>query len=538
MMYRFKGRMNVFAIVTFVSAILIILPLSNILTNIFTPASSEWIHIKNYLLKEYIINTVILILLTAALSAFLGFVSAYIVTFYEFRFRKLISWLFILPLAIPSYIAAFTYADMFSYTGVIARGLRMFGYEQPIDIMNLVGASTIFSLTLYPYVFLMVKSSLQKNSRVFIENAKLLKASSTRIFLKVILPLTRPAIVAGTLLVILETLNDYGLVRYYGVRVFSYAIFDSWFRLNSPQSAMRLSGILMVIVFILIIIEKLLRGKRRYHQSVKSSPVQKIQISTQKQILVYIFTMIVLGFGFFIPVIEMFFNFLDTYYIIFEIETIYIIINTVSIVLFTSFLIVVIALMIANFARTSKSKYKTVILKITNLGYSVPGSIIAVTVVIFFVDLDHLLNPLYTILQTEKNLVLTTSITILVFAYSLRFLTIAFNSVEASYDKIGTKYTEAAYTLKTSKLKTLLTIDVPLIKEGLISAFIIVFIDVIKELPLTLILRPTNYDTLATKIYVYASDEMIQEASGPSLVLILLCSIMIYILTHRKKRGV
>ena len=214
---------------------------------------------------------------------------------------------------------------------------------------------------------------------------------------------------------------------------------------------------------------------------------------------------------------------------------IFIIINTISISVFSTLITVFIALMIANFSRTSKSKYKHIILKITNLGYAIPGAIIAVTVITFFVDADHLLRPIYDFFNTDKKLILTTSLTILVFAYTLRFLTIAFNSVEASYDKIGIKYTEASYTLKKSKLSTLLKVDIPLIKGGLISAFIIVYIDVIKELPLTLILRPTNYDTIATKIYTYASDEMIQEASGPSLLLILISTIMIYVLTHRKR---
>ena len=283
MVNKLKGRISVFSVITVIAAILILLPLSNVFTNIFTTASKEWVHIRTHLLADYIKNTILLIILTASVSGIIGFTSAYFVTFYEFKGRKLFSWIMMLPLAIPSYIAAFTYSDMFSYTGIFGRTLRSIGVDKPIDIMNIVGASIIFSLTLYPYVYLMVKSSLQKNSTVYIENAKLLKATKAKIFTKVILPLTRPALVAGTLLVVLETLNDYGVVKYFNVRVFSFAIFDAWYRFNSIQSAMRLSGILMLIVFSVIVIEKLLRGKRKFTASVKSAPLKREKISKQKK---------------------------------------------------------------------------------------------------------------------------------------------------------------------------------------------------------------------------------------------------------------
>lgn len=537
MLNKLKGRVSMFSVVTVIAAVLILLPLSNVITNIFTKSTTEWVHIRTHLLADYIKNTILLIVLTATLSSIIGFVSAYFVTFYEFKGRKLFSWILMLPLALPSYIAAFTYSDMFSYTGTISRFMRSIGLDKPIDIMSLVGASVIFSLTLYPYVYLMVKSSLKKNSSIYIENAKMLRASKTKIFTKVIIPLSRPAIVAGTLLVVLETLNDFGVVKYFNVRVFSFAIFDAWYRLGSLQSALRLSGILMLIVFGLIVIEKLLRGKRQFNTSVKSSPLEREKLSIKKSILVISVLSIIFTLSFSIPVLEMFFNFLDTYKTTMDIELLYIVINTLSITIFASLVVVVLAVMIANFNRTSKSRLKPLILKITNLGYAIPGAIIAVTVIVFFVDLDHTLRPLYDLLNTDKKLILTTSLSILVFAYTLRFLTIAFNSVEASYDKIGTKYTEASYTLRKSKIKTLLKVDLPLIKDGLISAFIIVFVDVIKELPLTLILRPGNYNTIATQIYTYASDEMIQEASGPSLILIMISAVTIYILTNRKRGG-
>ncbi len=534
-----KSKINMFSLISIIAVLLIILPLSNLFIDIFMDPSPTWIHIKTYLLAEYIKNTLILIFFTALLSSVLGFVSAYLVTFYEFRFRKLFSWILILPLALPSYIAAFIYADMLSYTGIITRTLSDMGIHKLIDIMSMQGAIFIFSFTLYPYVYMIVKSSLSKNSTIYIDNAKLLKASKVKIFTKVLLPLTRPALVAGTLLVVLETLNDYGVVKYFGVRVFSYAIFDAWFRLSDLSSAIRLSAIVMIIVFLVIFIEKMLRGRKKYTSSIKSSTVIRKKLSGRNQVVVITVLTSILSFGFFIPFFELIGNAIKSKVSVLNIETLQIVINTLSISFVATALIIVIALMIANYTRGTKSKFKSALLKITNIGYAIPGAVIAVSVITFFIDVDNLFYPIYKFFNEDtKKLVLTTSLAMLSFAYVLRFMTIGYNSIEASYDKIGMKYTEASYLLKTSKIKTLLKVDIPLIRLGITSAFIIVFIDILKELPLTLILRPSNYNTISTRVYTYASDEMIHEASMPALIIILISTILIYVLTHKRKRGV
>ncbi|MFK5884023.1 MAG: iron ABC transporter permease [Candidatus Izemoplasma sp.] len=534
-----KRKVNIFSVISIIAVLFILLPLSNLFIDIFDSPSDTWIHIKTYLLAEYIKNTLVLIFFTGLFSAILGFSSAYIVTFYEFKFRKQFSWLLILPLALPSYIAAFIYADMLSYTGIITRTLSGMGINKLIDIMSMQGAIFIFSFTLYPYVYMIVKSSLSKNSTIFIDNAKLLKASKLKIFTKVILPLSRPALVAGTLLVVLETLNDYGVVKYFGVRVFSYAIFDAWFRLSDLSSAVRLSAIAMIIVFLIIFIEKIIRGKRKYTSSIKSSTVIRKKLNFNMQIIVISILSLILLFGFFIPFFELVSNAIKSNKSFFNIETLYIVINTLSITLVSTVLIIIIALMIANYTRGAKSKFKSALLKITNLGYAIPGAVIAISVITFFIDVDNLLFPIYKLFDEDsKKLVLTTSLVILSFAYILRFMTIGYNTIEASYEKTGMKFTEASYLLKTSKIKTLLKIDIPLIKLGLQSAFIIVFIDILKELPLTLILRPTNYDTISTRVYTYASDEMIHEASMPALIIIIISTVLIFVLTHNQKRGV
>jgi len=538
MFKQLRRNMNLFSVTSILAALLIVLPLANILIELFSPASDAWIHIRTHLLATYIKNTLIMILFVALFSGIIGTFSAYVVTRYDFKGRKLLSWLLILPLALPSYIAAYAYADMVSYTGTFSRFMRSINLPLSIDIMNMPGTIFIFVLTLYPYVYLMVKGALSKQSASFIENARLLGASKFRVFYSVILPLLRPAMVAGVLLVVLETLNDYGVVAYFNTRVFSFAIFDAWFRLGDLTSAIRLSAVLMVLVFGVVFIERAVRGRRQYNIHIKTKPIERIKL---KGINLYVMPGLlwtIMAFAFFIPVFQLLYYATNTYHLLFELNFIYLVINSLTIALLATALIIFFALMLANFNRGRKTSFKKGLLKVTNLGYAIPGAVIAVAVLVFFIDIDHLMFPLYRLFNPEsRRLLLTGSISMLVFAYVLRFMAIGYNSIEASYDKIGEKFTEASYLLKTSKLKTLLTIDLPLIKSGLVSAAIIVFIDVIKELPLTLILRPTNYETLASQVFVYAREEMLQEAAIPSLVMILLSSLAIYFFTHRKKKG-
>ena len=528
--------MNIFMMVSILAGLLIVLPLLNILVEIRHPANENWHHIREFLLLEYVTNTLVLIFFVALLSCLIGLSSAYLISRYEFKGRKLLSWMLILPLAVPSYIAGYVYADMFSYTGTFMRFLRFFNLDFEFSIMNLFGATVLFTLTLYPYVYMMARSALEKQSASYIESAMTLGAKPLRRFFSVTLPLLRPALVVGTTLVVLETLNDFGLVEYFNVRVFSFAIFDAWFSLGDVVTAIRLSAYLMLIVFFIVFAEKALRGSKRYHIHAKTKPLKRQNLSKSKHIIVIISLGLIVALGFFIPLLQLGYYFVLTFQSFYRDDFFFALLNTLSISIFATFLVIIIALFIANFNRGKSSNTKKAWLKITTLGYAIPGAIIAIAVNRFFIDLDHLLYPLYLLFnENSAKLVLSLSLSMLIFAYVLRFMAIGYNTIEASYDKIGETFTEASYVLKKGKFKTLLKIDLPLLRTGLISASIIVFIDVIKELPLTLILRPANYQTLASITYEYVSEEMLQEASTSALTLILIGSILIYLLTHQKK---
>ena len=537
-MQRIFSALNIFNIASFLLALMMGLPLLNILLGVFEAPSTAWIHIRENLLFTTIVNTLSLLSWVAILAAVMGTFAAIVVTRYEFKGRQLLSWLLVIPLAIPAYILGYVYADMVSFSGTVTRFFRTLGLDVSMNVMSLRGAAFIFSMSLYPYVYMIVRSALNKQSASFSESARTLGLSPLNVFWRITVPLLRPAIVAGTFLVLLETLNDYGLVSYFNIRVFSFAIFDAWFRLGDLNAAIRLAAILLLLVLSLVVIERLLRGNRRYTMDIRSRPIKRLSLRGYQKIFPTLLWSL-LTLAMFIPLLQLLYYAFLTWQRTINLQLFYVIINSISLALVVTVVIVTFALLLTNANRGKKSLQKNAMIRFTTLGYAIPGAVIAVAVLVSFVWLDEQFNPLYQIFFSDsRRLILTGSIMMLGFAMVLRFMAIGYSNLEAQYDKIGERFTTASYTLNHGKLKTLFKVDIPLLKGGLLAAFVIVFIDVLKELPLTLILRPTNYDTLASLVYTYAREEMIQETAIPSLVLIGLASIAVYILTHVKvKKG-
>ena len=531
----YRAHANIFSIVTVITALLMGAPLLFVFFRLFEAPTDAWIHIRSHLLSRTVRNTLMLIVLVGVFSAALGTFAAHTVARYEFKGRTQLQWLLITPLAMPSYILGYVYADMFSFTGTITRAFRSLGLTVHLNIMTLLGAAVIFVLVLYPYVYMIVRSALYKQSASYAESARTLGLSPRKVFFRITLPLLRPAMVAGTFLVLLETLNDYGLVSYFNVRVFSFAIFDAWFRLGDLSAAIRLSAILLVMVLALVVLERFLRGNRRYTMDVRGRPMLRTPLQgVQKSYPVILWS--VLTVALFVPVLQLSYYAVLTYERVLNFRLIQVIVHSLTLSLGVTVVIVFIGLMMANVNRQGRSVQKNLLIRFTTLGYAIPGAVIAVAVLVSFVAVDRQLSPLYRLINPQSGrLVLTQSLLMLAFAMVLRFLAIGYSNIEATYDKIGERFTQAAYTLKHGKLKTLWRVDLPLLKGGLVAAFIIVFIDVLKELPLTLILRPTNYDTLASYVFVFAREEMIQETAIPSLTIIFLAIGAIVALTHVKE---
>lgn len=520
-------------LISMIGAAIILLPILFIFFSIFQEPNENWFQIRQYLLKNYVANTVILVVLTGIFTAILGISLAWLVAAYDFPLRRFFRWGLILPLAIPPYIAAYTYRTMLSYTGVIQTTFRnRFDYQidpEWLAISSLRGAVFIFTIFLFPYVYIMSRTFLESQSSSFFENARLLGRKPFSIFLKVVLPLSRPAIVAGAVLVIYEVLSDYGVTSYFGIHTITTAIFQTWFGMYDVDSAMRLAAWLMVVIVGLFFIEKLLRQGRRYSLSNKSRPLARMKLKGLPAAAAFIYCSAIFLLGFLIPVIQLVAWARLTFAKVWN-ETFFTLFNqTVFIGSISTLLILVFAVIIANVTR-SHSPLSYVLSKLATTGYSIPGAIIAIGVLALFIKLDGLLAPFYSYMGWgDAPLILSLSLVMLVVGYAIRFMATGYNAVEVGFEKIGTKYTEASRMLGYGVTKTFFKVDLPLIKGALFSGFILTFVEIIKELPLALLLRPFNFETLATKTYQFAKDEQIYEASTSSLMIIAISSLSVIV---------
>lgn len=538
----FKIKFNTWFFITLALVVIIGLPFNNLIKVIFIPTNDNWIHIKEYLLRDYFFNSIYLLVFTGLLSGVIGSVSAWIMVAYEFPLKNIFKWAVILPLTIPPYIGAYTYNNMLSYTGVIQRFFRndldLKVNPHLFDIMNLNGGVFVFTIFLFPYVYVITKAFLEKQSSSYVEVSRIYGKTGFEIFKDVILPLSKTAILSGIVIVGLEVLSDYGVVKYFGIPTFSVAIFKAWFGMSDVDSATRLAVVFLLIIISIVVIEKIFTNTKKIsiistkHKSVKPMKMKK----TSGIITVCILSVIFL-LSFLIPFMQIISWSILTYKNVLNFEFFKLIFNSVSVAIISSTIIIGVAVIIANQCRVEGKFMSKVFSKITTLGYSIPGAVVAITVLSAMIFLDKLFLEIYkNIFGLSGKLIITSSLVTLIFAYVIRYLAIGFNTFEAGFNKIGTKYFEASRTLGMGMTKTFFKVDLPLIKSVLYSAFILIFIDISKELPLTLILRPFNFDTLASKTYEYANDEMIQEAAIPSILIILISSIGVYILNKLSER--
>lgn len=458
------------------------------------------------------------------MTAFFGISSAWIVSRYKIPALKPLEWILILPLAIPSYITAYAYAGIFDYGGTFSKLLSSLDISVfKIDIMNIYGLILVLSVSLFPYVYLSSRAVFLYQSSRLIEASKMLGASELKTFFSVVLPMSRPAIIGGLILVLMEVFNDYGAAKYYGVSTFTTGIFRSWFSLSEPATAVYLSSLLLVLVFGLIYIERLQRGNKGYSTKSKSGVrLPKIEVSRFTKLLCITIVSIPAFLGFIIPFLQLVFWALLTYSEVFTVSFFGIAIQSVGIAFITGVVTLIFALLILYFPMWNGLKLLKKSSHIAILGYAIPGAIIAIGVMIPTLALDKwIIEMTDRWFGLEIGFLLNGTISILIYAYIIRFMAVAFNPLEGSQVKIGKQLSESSHLLGKGKLYTFFKIDFPLLKTGMLSAFILVFVDTMKELPLTLILKPYHINTLAVKAYEFASDELILESSVPSLCIIL-----------------
>ncbi|MGM0901326.1 MAG: ABC transporter permease [Bacillota bacterium] len=536
-----QKELNGWWIISMIGAAVILMPILFVFLELFQEPNKNWFQIREYLLQNYLFNTMSLVVLTGVLTSFLGITLAWLTTAYEFPLRNFFRWGLMLPLAIPPYIAAYTYRTMLSYTGVVQSTLRNeFGYQvnpELLSISSLRGAVFIFTLFLFPYVYLISKAFLENQSSSYIESARLLGRKPLDVFLKVVLPLSRPAIVGGAALVIFEVLSDYGVTSYFGIHTITTAIFQTWFGMYDVDTAMRLAAWLMVILVGLFIIERLLRQRQRYNLNNKSKPLVPMKLTGFKAASAFSYCAFIFLLGFAIPLIQLLSWAGLTFEKVWSTSFFTLLKQTVMVAGVSSTLVIILAVVVANVSR-SKTVFSYFLAKIVTAGYSIPGAIIAIGVLAVFITLDEKLAPLYSALGWgEAPLILSMSIFMLIIGYSIRFMATGFNSIEVGFERIGTKYLEASRLMGNGITRTFFKVELPLLKGALLSGFILTFVEITKELPLVLLLRPFNFETLATKTYQFAKDEMIHEAAIPSLMIIAISSlsVVLFYLIDKKR---
>lgn len=518
--------------------LLISCPAIIIFLYLFVGEGENWQHLKETLLFEYIFNSLYIMIGVAIITSILGFTTAYLTSLYKFTFSKFFHYALILPFAIPTYIVAFIYGGMFDITGTITTFvLNLLGKtidEVPFfDIMSIEGAILVMSFVLYPYVYLICKTYLSFESASIIDASKTFNLSQWQILKKVIIPISRPAIVAGVTLAVMEAVADFGVMDYYGVSTFVTGIFRTWLGMGSVEDASKLASLLMTFVFLLIVLERVQRRNKNYKSSGKDfKPIDKIQLTGIKSFLASFACFIPFFFGFLLPFIQLCLWFSISYEEIIDEDFITIFYQTITLAVSSAFIITSLGLLFVYNVRKNPDQISSILTQIVKLGYSIPGAVVAVGILSFFALLDRYVIDIF-----SSTVIISGSIIAIVFGYCVRFLAISINNFEAGFSRIPKTYDDAAKILNVGEKRTFITIFVPLLKNSAFASFIVVFIEVIKELPLTMILRPFNYDTLAILSLELTQQAQIVESSVPSMFIIIIGMISVILLAKNMSKA-
>ncbi|MDX1363358.1 ABC transporter permease [Arenibacter latericius] len=519
--------------------LLVLTPIFTILFKLFDKPGEHWRHISSTLLPSYFINSFLLLFGVGVVTFVIGVSMAWLVSVYNFPGRKYFEWLLILPLAFPSYMMGYSYVGILEYTGPIQAFLRNnfdIKFKGPIvDIMNMPGAIFILSISLFPYVYVICRASFMRQSSAMQEAAFLLGSNRMQMFTKIALPMARPAVAGGIALVGMEVLNDYGTVKYFGVDTFTSGIFRAWFSFGDINTAIYLSAILTVIVLILIWLENFQRGSRNWNSG-NADTKPAIRIWPKHKSTRWLYTalcMIVLLISFIFPLSQLFYWVSLTWRNVVDSEFGILIFRSFSLAIGSALAIAVISIFLLYTIRLSPLWWTKHIARTASLGYAIPGAVIAVGVMIPMMGLDRKINWL---LSDNVGMILSGTLFILVVAYIVRFMAVGYNAIDAGFQKTGASVNEVARSLGASSSRTLWKIDLPLIKYSIAGAVLLAFVDILKELPLTLILRPFNFHTLATKAFDMATNEMIAESANASLVVVLTGVIPIIVLNNMISR--
>ena len=526
-------------VLTTLLAGVLLLPVIVVAASVFLSSGDIWQHLYDTVLAEYVVNSLMLALGVGCLALPMGVIPAWLVTLYRFPCSRQLEWALLLPLAMPAYIIAYTYTGLLDVAGPLQSWLRaafawQYGDYWFPDIRSLPGAVLMLSLVLYPYIYLLARAAFLEQSASVVEVARTLGVRPAAAFFKVVLPLARPAIIVGLSLVLMETLADYGTVQYFGVTTFTTGIFKTWFGLGSSIAAAQLSALLMLFVLFLIILEQHSRRLSRYYDtSTRYGRLEQKRLHSRRGLSALVVCALPILFGFIIPSGQLLLWVIQTWRKSLDAGFIILIANSIELALITAVLAAVLALAISYARRQQPGIMTNLFNRLLGMGYAVPGVVIAVGVLIPFTWLDRHLSHWFGLLSdTDPGLFLSGTIAILVFAYLVRFLALSLNTVDAGLAKIKPSMDEAGRSLGLSGFRLLRRVHIPILRGSLLTAVLLVFVDVLKELPATLILRPFNFNTLAVRTFELANEERLADAAFPALAIVLAGIIPVIILSR------
>ena len=509
-------------------AIPVALPLLVVVAALLFPTTAVWSHLVQTVLLTYTVNTLSLMLIVAVLAASIGVGAAWLTAHYRFPGSGWLGVALILPLAAPAYVVGYVYADLFDATGPVQgmlrslAGLQLGDYYFPA-VRSLGGAGLVIALVLYPYVYLLAKTSFQSQAGALYESARVLGMGRSQVFWRVAVPVARPAIIGGLALVMMETIADYGVAEHFGVPTFTTGIFRTWYAMGEHDAALKLAGCLFLLVAVLVVLEQSARRGERFNPLSRNVAAEKIPLGGVAGLLAAGLCLLPVLGGFIVPVGTL------LWYAVAQGDPLlgrgfYVYgLNSISVAVVAAGVCAAVALLLNYAARLRRDRWLDLGVRLATLGYALPGMVLAVGVLLPLTYIDRALAQYLTeSLGRPVGLLLTGSIFALVLVYVARFLTVAFNSTQTAMHQLHPQLDAVARILGNSPAGVLRRVHLPLLRPAVLSGLLLVFIDVMKELPATLILRPFNFETLATRVYRLASDERLSEASTAAVIIVVL----------------
>ncbi|SDO51431.1 iron(III) transport system permease protein [Halomonas shengliensis] len=525
-------------------ALIVALPVLAVLAHIVMPTDGVWQHLASTVLPRYLANTLFLVVTVGLGTLILGTGTAWLVVMCRFPGRRLFEWALLLPLAVPTYVIAYAYTDFLQFSGPLQGWLReLFGWEHGDywfpAIRSLGGAATLITLVLYPYVYMLARASFMEQSVCMLDVGRTLGRGPWRLFGSVAIPLSRPALVGGVSLVLMETLNEFGAVQYFGVDTFTTGIYRTWFGLGEQVAAAQLAACLLAFVIALVLLERWSRGKRRYfHTSSRYQQLPEFRLGGWASAGAFLACLLPILGGFLIPSGILTQLAIEQGDSLFGAAFIGYARNSLTLAAIAALIAVTLAVVLSYGVRLNDTRLTRTATRISAMGYAIPGSVVAVGILIPFAWLDNAINTWVLARGGEViGLIFSGSAFILIYAYVVRFLAVSFNAVEASLGKVTPSMDAASRTLGHTATGTLKRVHTPIMRGSLLAACILVFVDVMKELPATIILRPFNFDTLAVRAHSLAADERLAEASTASLAIVAVGIIPVILLSLAMRRS-